>query len=165
MQFLLILLASTVVAWLFGRRTGTWRDHTRGGLAGAMIVAGISHFARSEPFVQHLPDWVPAREALVFVTGAVEIAFGAALLGWHRRRRMIGRLLAAYLVAVLPANIYVAVADVDVDGQAGGAMAWIRLPLQALFIAWALLSTSAGRARTEPRTIEPAPSSRCQLAT
>jgi hypothetical protein len=44
-------------------------------------------------------------------------------------------------------------------------MAWIRLPLQALFIAWALLSTSAGRSRTERRTIEPAPSSRRQLAT
>ena len=50
--------------------------------------------------------------------------------------------MAAYLVAVFPANIYVAVADVDVTGQPGGFQAWLRLPLQVLFIAWALASTT-----------------------
>ena len=44
-----------------------------------MIFAGFSHFARSEPFVQHLPDWVPAPDALVYITGAIEMS--RALLG------------------------------------------------------------------------------------
>ena len=121
MQFLTILIPSTAIAWSSVAAAAEWRDHARRGLAAAMVVAGASHFARSEQFVQHLPGWVPAREALVFITGAVEIALGAALFFSGGHRVTIGRLLAAYLVAVFPANIYVAVADVDVTGQAGGA--------------------------------------------
>ena len=34
-------------------------------------------------------------------------------------------------------------AAVDVDGQPGGPYPWIRLPFQALFVAWALWSTRA----------------------
>jgi uncharacterized membrane protein len=135
-QFLAILILSTTLAWLVGRRRSGWRDHARRGLAVAMVVAGVSHFLRSEPFVQHLPDWVPAAEALVYVTGAIEVALGVALLRAREHRVAVSRLLAAYFVAVLPANIYVAVADVHVTGQPGGVHAWIRLPLQGLFIAW-----------------------------
>jgi uncharacterized membrane protein len=110
-----------------------------------MVVAGLSHFLRSEPFEQHLPEWIPAAEALVFLTGAIEIAFGVALLCSREHRVTVGRLVAAYLVAVLPANVYVAVEEVDVSGQTGGLLAWIRLPLQGLFIAWALVSTAPSR--------------------
>jgi uncharacterized membrane protein len=117
-----------------------------------MMIAGASHFAYSEPFVQHLPDWVPGREPLVYVTGAVEVLFGLALVRFPLARRTVGRLLAVYLVAVFPANIYVAVADVDVARQAGGLFAWIRLPLQALFIYWALWSTTV----PSPRRRSPA---------
>jgi uncharacterized membrane protein len=153
MMFLAILILSTALAWLLGRRRGGWRDHARRGLGVAMIVAGLSHFARSEPFVQHLPDWVPAAEALVYITGAIEVAFGVALLRSREHLVTVGRMLAAFLVAVLPANIYVAVEDVDVTGQPGGVYAWIRLPLQGLFIAWALICTwpdSAGQADLSP---------------
>jgi uncharacterized membrane protein len=111
-------------------------------MAVAMVFAGVSHVVRPDPFVQHLPDWMPAREALVLITGIVEVLLGAALVRPRAHRRLAGRALAAYLVAVFPANVYVAVADVDVDGQPGGAYGWIRLPLQALFIAWALVSTT-----------------------
>jgi uncharacterized membrane protein len=48
-------------------------------------------------------------------------------------------------VAVFPANVYVAVADVAVDGQPGGWYPWLRLPFQALFIGWVLWSTAAPR--------------------
>ena len=141
MQFVAILVPLTALAWLLGRRTGGWRDHARRGLAGAMVVAGITHFAKVEPFVQHLPDWVPAREAVVYITGAIEIALGVALMRSVTHRATVGRLVAAYLIAVFPANVYVAVADVEVTGQSGGAQAWIRLPLQVLFVTWALVST------------------------
>jgi uncharacterized membrane protein len=157
MQFLAILFASTAFAWLFGRRTGGWRDHARRGLAAAMIVAGITHFARVEPFMQHLPDWVPAREALVYLSGAIEVALGVALMRSTRHRAIVGRLLAAYLIVVFPANIYVAVADVDVTGQPGGLQAWVRLPLQVVFVAWALVSTTPGPARPQGPAVTPIP--------
>ena len=71
---------------------------------------------------------------------------------WRRLpRETVGRVTAAYLLAVFPANVYVAVADVDVEGQPGGVFQWIRLPLQAVFVAWALWSTRPEpHRRTQP---------------
>lgn len=142
MTFLIILLLATAIAAVVrpGRGARAW---ARLGLGAAFIVAGLSHLARPEPFEQHLPDWMPVEEAIVTATGLIEIALGAALIVWSSRRRHIGLVTAAYLVAVLPANVYVAVADVEVDGLPGGAFAWIRIPLQGVFIAWALFSTRA----------------------
>jgi uncharacterized membrane protein len=51
--------------------------------------------------------------------------------------------LAAYLVAVFPGNLYVAVSGVEVAGQPGGIYPWLRLPFQAPFIALALWSSGA----------------------
>jgi uncharacterized membrane protein len=161
MLFLTLLVLSTVLVWPLGRRRSGWRDHARRGLAFAMAVAGLGHFARPEPFLQHLPDWVPAPDAIVYITGAIEIAFGVALVSSREHRVTVGRLLAAFLVAVLPANIYVAVQDVDVAGQPGGVHAWIRLPLQGLFIAWALVCTTPDRVgQTHP---SPKPSTESAL--
>jgi uncharacterized membrane protein len=63
-------------------------------------------------------------------------------------------LLAAYLLAVFPANLYVAIAGVDVQGQPDGWYPWLRLPLQALFIAWALWSTGWSIRRRPALTFE-----------
>jgi uncharacterized membrane protein len=46
-------------------------------------------------------------------------------------------------MSVFPANVYVAVEAVDVDGQPGGVYPWLRLPLQAVFVWLALWSTGA----------------------
>ena len=151
MLFGILLIVGTAGARLAARGHGTRRDHARRGLALAMVVAGLAHLVGPDPFVQHLPDWVPGRTALVAVTGVVEIALGLALVGRRGHRTWAGRLLALYLVAVWPANVYVAIEDVDVDGQPGGAYAWIRLPLQVVFIAWALWST---RAEIAPSTAQ-----------
>jgi uncharacterized membrane protein len=110
-------------------------------MATAMVFAGVAHWLMPTPFVQHLPPWVPAAEALVLVTGVVEIGLGVALLLRQPWRRRAGLALAAYLVAVFPANVYVAVAGIDVEGQPGGWYPWLRLPFQVLFVAWALWST------------------------
>lgn len=153
MLFFIVLAVATTGAWIVGRGSSSVRDYARRGLAIAMAVAGVFHLVQPDPFVQHLPDWVPAREPLVLLTGLVEIALGAALLGPRAWRSQAGRLLAAYLVAVFPANVYVAVAAVDVDGQPGGAYPWIRLPFQALFVGLALWST-----RRHAQVPAPAPS-------
>jgi uncharacterized membrane protein len=151
--FLFVLTVSTVIFLLVPTRRGRRpaRDAARHGMAAAMAFAGASHFFMPTPFVQHLPTWVPAAEALVYLTGAIEVVLGAALLAREPHRRIAaGLALAAYLVAVFPANLYVAIADVEVDGQPGGIYPWIRLPLQVLFIAWALWSTGWQAPRTLP---------------
>lgn len=143
MIFLFVLAVATGAAATFlalGRRFSA-RSAARAGMAVAMAFAGLSHLFMPTPFVQHLPTWVPAREELVFLTGLLEIALGAALLLRRPLQQRAGLALAAYLVAVFPANVYVAAAGIDVDGQPGGAYPWLRLPLQLVFVAWALWST------------------------
>ena len=143
MLFLFVLFVAYAVLWPFTRHSMTLRSRGRAALAIGMTVAGVAHFVTPLPFVQHLPDVIPVREAVIYASGAVEIALGLALVGAPRSRPYAGILLAAYLVAVCPGNLYVAVAGVAVDGQPGGIYPWIRLPFQALFIWLALWSTDA----------------------
>ncbi|HWL45256.1 MAG TPA: DUF3291 domain-containing protein [Ilumatobacter sp.] len=148
MIFLAVLAVATAAAGVILR--SNTRAIARCGMAVAFVVAGIAHLANPTPFEQHLPSWVPGAAALVLATGVVEIALGLALALAPGRpssaaRRTSGWLTAAYLVAIFPANVYVAVAAVDVDGQPGGFYPWLRLPFQALFVAWVLWSTADSR--------------------
>lgn len=132
----MILFAVLVVGFLIAlllRRPA--RDAARLAMALTMVFAGVSHFADPAAFVQLLPEWVPSREALVLATGVIEVLLGVGLVGPRRWRREIALVLVAYLVAVFPANVYVAVAGVPIDGLGGGDP-WLRLPFQAVYIAW-----------------------------
>ena len=144
MMFLLILVLATLAAAAAVRlRSGAvrWRDSARYGLGISFVVAGTSHFVQPTPFEQHLPEWMPAVQAIVVVSGIAEVLLGVALVAARRSAPVVGTAAAGFLVGVFPANVYVAVADVDVDGLPGGIYPWLRLPLQALFVAWAWVAT------------------------
>lgn len=146
MIFLIVLVIATLAAaaaQLIRHRVQP-RQAARLGMSAAMVVAGVVHWIRPLPFLQHLPPWIPAPELLIFVTGVAEVALGMALLLPQPWRWRAGMALAAYLVAVFPGNVYVAVAGVEVDGQPGGIYPWLRLPFQVVFIAWAVWSTRPG---------------------
>lgn len=119
----------------------TLRDLVRIGLALFMAVAGIAHFVAPRPYVQHLPDAVPFRSELVAITGVMELVLAAGLVGPQRFRRPTGIALAAFLVLVLPANVYAAVSQVPIDGVPTGWLRWARLPFQIPLVAAALWST------------------------
>jgi uncharacterized membrane protein len=149
-MFLGVLLALFSLAWLTLRRGRSVPDLWRFALAGAMVVAGVLHFVQPTPFLQHLPPWVPERELLVAVSGVAEIALGLGLLVHPPWRRIVGLLLALFLVAVFPANIYVAVAGVEVAGQPGGLYPWLRLLVQPVLVWLAIWSTRDRVPITEP---------------
>jgi uncharacterized membrane protein len=131
----------THVIHLAARHRTTVRTRWRVAFAVAMAVAGLSHLIDPIPFVQHLPTWVPQRELLVLATGLAEMILGAALVLRQPYRRIAGVALAGHLVAVFPANVYVAVAGIEVDGQPGGLYPWLRLPWQVLYVWLAVWST------------------------
>jgi uncharacterized membrane protein len=159
-MFLSVLLVLFAGAWLTSRHRRSTQDLWRFALAGAMAVAGVLHFVQPTPFLQHLPPWVPEPELLVAASGVVEIGLGLGLLARPPHRRTAGLLLAVFLVAVFPANIYVAVAGVEVDGQPGGVYPWLRLLVQPVLVwlaAWStrdrtLVATPAGAPSMNPRT-------------
>lgn len=75
---------------------------------------------------------------LVQISGGAEILGGLGLT-LQRFRRLAAYGLALLLVAVFPANIYMAVAHVPFSGLMGESwMQWLRLPLQIPLIVWAL---------------------------
>ena len=117
------------------------RYGARIGLAVLMLAAGITHLVAPRPYIQHLPGVVPLRAEMVAISGLVEIGLAAGLVGPRRLRRPTGIALAAFLVLVLPANVYAAVSQAPIDGVPTGWIRWARLPLQLPVIAVALWST------------------------
>ena len=81
---------------------------------------------------------LPEPELLNVISGLAEIVIGVFLL--DRRTRPFAALGAiALLIAVFPANLYAAQANVGPEGPGTGAGAanWIRLPFQLVLAAWA----------------------------
>lgn len=105
-----------------------------------MIFAGVAHFRSPEPFVRIVPDWLPAHRALVFISGFFEILGGTGLLVPRTRRAAAWGLIALY-IAVFPANVNMAVKNIPFNGQHHPILLWMRLPLQAVLIAWAWWNT------------------------
>ena len=105
-------------------------------LAAGMVYAGVAHFRNPEPFVSIVPGWLPAHRGLVAVSGACEILGGVGLLIPPVSRAAAWGLIALF-VAVFPANVNMAIKDIPMDGKHFGWLLWLRLPLQAVLIAWA----------------------------
>ena len=103
------------------------------------VVAGLMHFIAPSFYLRIMPPWLPAHQALVNISGVAEIAGGAALMASHPGvRRAGGWFSIATLVAVYPTNVHMALNPGDFPDVPGGATAlYARLPLQAVFIAWA----------------------------
>jgi uncharacterized membrane protein len=98
--------------------------------------AGIMHFVIPRTYEAIVPDWLPARRALVYASGVAELAGGAALLH-PRTRRLGGRLSVATLLAVFPANVHMALHPERYPVPGERTALYLRLPVQALFVAWA----------------------------
>jgi uncharacterized membrane protein len=107
------------------------------------VTAGILHFVKPEPYLELMPPYIPWHEAMVQISGAFEILGGLGLL-LPQTRRAAAWGLVALLIAVFPANLYMATNPVEA-GAAGVApiIRWGRLPLQALLIWWILWCTAA----------------------
>ena len=106
-------------------------------LAAAMTAIGVLHFVHPDPFMRIVPPPLPPR-GTVYLSGVFEILGGIGLLVPRTRRFAAWGLIALYL-AVFPANIYMALNDIQLDPANPMPTwgAWLRLPFQGLFIAWA----------------------------
>ena len=107
-------------------------------LALVFVGAGVLHFVLTPYFVSIVPPSLPAPTWLVYISGICEILGGAGLLV-PGVRRWAGIGLALLLLAVFPANVYMALHPEAIDWLTAPAWAlWLRLPLQFVLIAWVL---------------------------
>jgi uncharacterized membrane protein len=130
-------MASDVEGWL--------RRHKRSlvFVMGPMyVLAGVLHLVAPDAYERVIPPAFPRPRELVYASGVAEILLGLGVL--HPRTREASAWgLVALLMAVFPANVYMATDDVAVDAAPAWAEgvaragAWARLPFQAVLMAWA----------------------------
>lgn len=105
------------------------------------VLAGAMHFVIPRQYEAIVPDYLPAKRALVCASGVAEIAGGMGVM--HPRTRRAASLWSvATLLAVFPANVHMALNAERYRVPGGRTALYLRLPLQALFVAWA---AAAGR--------------------
>jgi uncharacterized membrane protein len=113
-------------------------------LGGTLIFAGVSHltFARKD-FQAQVPDWVPLeKDDTVVYSGIAEIALGSSLvLTDEEHQETIGKIAAAFFVAVFPGNISQYVNRRSAFGLDTDEKRFARLFFQPLLVLWALKST------------------------
>ncbi|WP_079708750.1 DoxX family protein [Paraliobacillus ryukyuensis] len=104
-----------------------------------LFGAGILHFIREKSFRRIVPKVLPLRKTIVLITGAFEIIF--SLLLWMKKGQAVtSKLLAGFMIAVFPANIYMAVKKIAFKpgGSISPWLLWLRLPLQIPLVIGAL---------------------------
>jgi len=118
--------------------------------AAFFLAAGFLHFVRPVPFVKIVPPLLPHPSALVYISGAAEIAGGLGLL-IPPLRRVAAWGLVALLIAVFPANIYMAVDRIQVTVAPLPVWTlWARLPLQFVLIWWVLWCSRRRETQSQP---------------
>ncbi len=113
----------------------TCKTLTRFVFGAAFVVAGLNHFRNPGFYVGIMPPYLPWHLGLVYVSGVAEVVLGAMLLvptwtviaAWG---------LIALLIAVFPANVHMAMHP-DLYPSISPTALLVRLPIQALLIAWA----------------------------
>jgi uncharacterized membrane protein len=114
-------------------------------LAAFFSFAGVMHFLIPKSYEATVPPQspVPPKEA-VQISGVAEIAGGLAVLD-ERTRPLARWWLLGLLLAVFPANIYMAVKPEEIRGldteKVKPWMLWARLPLQFLMMIWVWRAT------------------------
>jgi uncharacterized membrane protein len=110
-------------------------------MGGLYLAAGLNHFINPRFYLPIMPPWVPRPLLAQYVAGFFEMAFGAGVLFAATRSPAAWGLI-LLLVAIFPANVYM------LQQRRTGRFRkipewslWLRLPLQAVLIAWAWLYT------------------------
>ena len=112
-------------------------------MGSAYIYVGIRHFVDPDFFLAIMPDYLPMHLEAVYVSGIFEILLGGMLF-FKKSRWFAGWGLIVLLIAVFPANIYLAHNETAQQAiEISQTAAIVRLPFQALFITLAYWHTKS----------------------
>ena len=114
---------------------GWWKKLVLFGLAAFFINVGVDHFVNPDFYLNIMPPSFPLHAEAVYISGFFEVVGGISML-IPRLRKIAGWGLVALLIAVYPANIYMAITpqafpDIPVT------LLYVRLAFQFVFFYWA----------------------------
>ncbi len=118
---------------------GWWRKLILLGLAAFFINVGVDHFVNPDFYLDIMPAAFPLHAEAVYISGFFEVLGGIGVLV-PRLRKIAGWGLFALLVAVYPANIYMAL-NPEIFPDIPVTLLYIRLAFQFLFFYWAYIVT------------------------
>ncbi len=129
------------------------KEILRGILAVCITIVGITHFIRPEQYARIVPPQLPHPVALVHISGVFEILGGIGLvIPWISVAAAWG--LIALFIAVFPANINQAMNSIPIAGiPHHPILYWVRLPFQAVLIAWAWWYTRNPETQAGAKTV------------
>src|SRR5690349_12944449 len=93
----------------------TFRENARIATGMAFVFTGFSHFFIPGKFMEMMPPFLPAPIFLIYLSGVFEILGGIGLM-ISSTQRVAASGLILLLLAVFPANIYVALSHVQLGG-------------------------------------------------
>ncbi|KAF3888142.1 MULTISPECIES: DoxX family protein [Nostocales] len=112
------------------------KEILRGFLAVSIIIVGITHFIKPDQYARIVPPLFPPL-ASVYISGFFEILGGIGLMIPSVSVAAAWGLIALF-IGVFPANIYMTLHNIKVEGIPQSQLLYIiRLPFQAVLIAWA----------------------------
>jgi len=108
------------------------------------VVGLYGHIVHPQSVVELIPPFFPLRTLSSYASGVVELAF--AVLLWTRYARPTAWVIIVYLVLVIPFNIYGWTIAANVPSYVNSpTYLWVRVPMQAVFIAFAWFGTLGDR--------------------
>ncbi len=132
---------SSNLSYLMKLPTGWWKKLVLFGLAAFFINVGVDHFVNPEFYLSIMPPAFPLHLEAVYISGFFEVLGGVGVL-ITRLRKIAGWGLDTLLVAVYPANIYMAITP-EAFPEASVALLYVRLVFQFLFFYWAFSVTKS----------------------
>ena len=141
--FVLIIsfIVSVFVVWLSG---GEFNFSFAGRMAMAfmLLFTAMGHFIFRKGMAMMIPNPVPCKSEIIFLTGIIEIMAAIGLL-ISNLSLITAWLLIAFFILILPANVYAAANKIDYqkgtfDGK-GLSYLYLRIPLQIFYIVWVYL--------------------------
>jgi uncharacterized membrane protein len=158
MMPLLVLLSAFVVSTIIIKALKNafrLRLSARIAMAVMLFFTATGHFIYTGGMTMMIPHFIPMKEQVVLFTGVAEVLFAAGMLmpAFYKKT---GWALIAFLILILPANVYAAINRIDyqhasTNGYGPGYLLF-RIPLQLFFIIWVYASSikNTGRTVTSP---------------
>ncbi|MFC0524933.1 hypothetical protein ACFFGV_15245 [Pontibacillus salicampi] len=106
-----------------------------------LLTTGMSHFFMASSFQQMLPDFIPYKSLVVYLTGIIEILLGIGVV-FNRFLKVSSYSLIIFFIVVFPVNVNNALNGTLLSGGLESQIPyylWIRLLFQPLFIWWVIL--------------------------
>jgi uncharacterized membrane protein len=144
MAFFILLISIWAVLWILSRlgvsSLNTHSSKGRLSFSISFMLVGILHIVKPEELSYMCEGILPYAVLIVYLTGAAEIIL-AILLLFPRYQKITAWVIIAYLIAVFPANINVALSNPP-PGElpANPWYVWTRLLFQPVYILWVYYS-------------------------